>query len=217
MKDKSSSPRNKYSVIVFDLGNTLISFDHSIAARKVLNLFHTLDLKKLYDTFFDSEITSVFEKGLISPKEFHNRMQQFLGITLPYADFVPIWNDIFWEDKGSCDIARRLKSHYRLFLLSNVNRLHFEYIRKKFDVISIFDELILSFMLGAMKPDRVMFDEAVRRAGVDADRLLYIDDRKEFVNEAKLLGIDAVHYRGAEDLTVRLTERGISYFANNDQ
>ncbi|MBN1526318.1 MAG: HAD hydrolase-like protein [Candidatus Omnitrophica bacterium] len=201
--------KDGYKVIVFDLGNTLISFDHSIAARKVLNLFHTLDLKKLYDTFFDSEITSVFEKGLISPKEFHKRMQEFLGIKLPYADFVPIWNEIFWEDKGSCYLARRLRSRYKLFLLSNVNRLHFEYIRKKFDIISIFDELILSFMLGAMKPDRLMFDEAVKRAGGDAGRLLYIDDRKEFVKEAGLLGIDSIKYDGAEDLAVKLMERGI--------
>jgi FMN phosphatase YigB (HAD superfamily) len=55
----------KYSTIVFDLGNTLIRFDHNISARKVANLCH-LDSKKIYDAFFDSEITRAFEKGALA-------------------------------------------------------------------------------------------------------------------------------------------------------
>lgn len=198
-----------YSVIVFDLGNTLIRFDHNISARKIANLFR-LDSKKIYDAFFDSPITRDFEKGLISPREFYKKASHLLGVKLPYKDFVDIWNDIFWEDKEACDLARHLKNTYRLFLLSNVNRLHFEYIEKKFDIIKIFDEIILSFMVGAIKPDRLIFEDVIKRAGGDKSSVLYIDDREDLIKEALLLGIDSLRFENAGKLKEAMLEKGIN-------
>lgn len=202
---KNSVP---YSVIVFDLGNTIIRFDHNISAGKIAKLFHS-DPKKIYDTFFDSEITRAFEKGLLSPRQFYREASRILGFKLPYEDFVPIWNEIFWEDEEACRLARKLKKKYRLFLLSNVNRLHFEYIEKKFEIIKIFDEVILSFVVGAAKPETAIFDDVVRRAGGDRSKILYIDDREDLIKEATAMGIDSIRFEGAEKLKTALAGRGI--------
>jgi glucose-1-phosphatase len=190
---------NSYSVIVFDLGNTLIRFDHSISAKKIAK-YCCLDSKKIYDVFFDSGMTRAFEKGAISPREFYRQATDFLGVKIPFKDFVDIWNDIFWEDEAACRLARQLKSSYRLFLLSNVNRLHFEHIQKKFDIIKIFDEIILSFRVGAIKPDRLIFEDVIRRAGGDQKKILYIDDREDLIKEALSLGIDSIRFEGAKKL-----------------
>ena len=104
--------KKRYSVIIFDLGNTLIRFDHNISAKIIANLFH-IDSEKVRSLFFDSEITRLFEKGLVSPRAFYSRVTELLNINIPYRDFVLIWNDIFWEDKESCDIARQLKPKYK--------------------------------------------------------------------------------------------------------
>lgn len=198
----------RYKAIIFDLGNTLIRFDHNISAKKLANLFH-LDAERIRALFFDSELTQAFEKGLISPKGFHARMTKTLGVTLPFKDFVPIWNDIFWEDKEACDLARRLKNSYKLFLLSNVNRLHFEYIEKKFDIIKIFDEVILSYAVGAIKPENIIFEDAVRRAGGDKSAVLYIDDRIDLIKEANVFGIESIRFEGADKLEKVLEEKGV--------
>lgn len=206
MADKS---KKRYECIVFDLGNTLIRFDHNISAKKLANLFR-LESKKIYDTFFDSEITRSFESGLISPKEFHKRASALLRVKLPYKDFTGIWNDIFWEDAGMCALARELKKSYKLFLLSNINRLHFEYIRRKFDIIDIFDELILSFAVGAIKPDRAIYEDVVRRAGGDRHSLLYIDDREDLIKEATSMGIDSIRFENdVEQLRKAMKEKGV--------
>lgn len=198
----------RYSVIVFDLGNTIIRFDHSISARKIANLFH-LDSKKIYDAFFDSEMTRAFEKGDISGKEFYNRASDLLGVKMPYKDFVAIWNDIFWEDKEACALARQLKKNYKLFLLSNVNRLHFEHIEKKFDIIKIFDEIILSYLVGATKPDKLIFEDVIRRAGGRKESLLYIDDREDLIKEALAMGIDSIRFEGAGKLRKVMAQKGV--------
>jgi len=199
----------KDPVIVFDLGNTLIRFDHNIAAKKVKDLSKA-PYDAIYQTFFDSPHTRAFEKGEIRSAEFYAGIKESLGLDLDYDDFVPIWNDIFWEDEGSCGIARRLKANgYRLFLLSNVNKLHFEFIKSKFKILSIFDEMILSYLVGAMKPDKAIFDDVVRRAGGDRTGILYIDDREDLVKEARAMGINSIRFEGPQKLQKALEELGI--------
>jgi putative hydrolase of the HAD superfamily len=202
-------PEDKHiEVIIFDLGNTLIRFDHNISAKKLANLFH-LDSEKVRSLFFDSGITRDFEKGLMSPKEFYSRVKGLLNINIPFRDFCAIWNDIFWEDAAACGIARRLKGRYKLFLLSNVNRLHYEYVEKKFDIIKIFDEIILSYAVGAMKPEKRIFEDAIGKAGGDRRAVLYIDDREDLIKEAEQMGIKSIRYEGAPKLEEELKKRGV--------
>lgn len=200
--------KKRYSVIIFDIGNTLIKFDHSISAKKFANLFR-IDSEEVRKLFFDSKLTQAFERGQISPKDFHARITKHLGVKIPFRDFVSIWNDIFWEDEGSCAIARRLKKDYKLFLLSNISRLHYEYIAKKFDILKIFDETILSFAVGAIKPEERIFEDAVMRAGGDKAGVLYIDDREDLIKEAAAFGIESIKYEGSDKLEKDLKEKGI--------
>lgn len=200
--------KKRYEYIVFDLGNTLIRFDHNISAGKIAKRFN-VDPKKIYDTFFDSDITRPFERGKLSPREFHAKAAQLLGFDLPYDEFVEIWNDIFWEDTGMCELARQLKKDYKLILLSNISMLHFEHINKKFDIIQIFDELVLSYKVGAIKPEQKIFDEVVKRAGGNKSGLFYIDDREDLITVAQTLGIDCVRFENLDKLLITLRDKGI--------
>ena len=208
--DEALQVNKKYSTIAFDLGNTVIRFDHSISAKRIANLFN-IDSKKIYDTFFDSEITRAFDRGELSPRQFHEEASRALGVKLPYRDFAKIWSEIFWEDESVAAIVRALKGKYKLFLLSNINRTHFEYIEKKFDIIKVFDELILSFMVGAIKPEPLIFEELIKRAGGDRRSLLYIDDREDLIKEATAMGIDSIRFEGADSLKEEMAERKILY------
>ncbi len=200
---------NKYKYMVFDLGNTLIRFDHNISASKFASAFNT-DQAKIYDTFFDSDITRPFERGHLSPMEFYQKASDLLKFKISFNDFVKVWNDIFWEDSQMCALARQLKRDgYKLILLSNISELHFEHIRKKFDIIGIFDELVLSYQVGAIKPERKIFDEVVRLANGERDSLFYIDDREDLIKAAKELNIDCVRFENINQLKSVMKEKGI--------
>ncbi|MDD5136228.1 MAG: HAD family phosphatase [Candidatus Omnitrophica bacterium] len=202
--------KNRRTTIAFDLGNTVIRFDHNISAKRIANLFN-MDSKKIYDTFFDSEVTREFDRGQLSPRQFHREVSGCLGVKLPYRDFTKIWSEIFWEDESVAAIVRALKGKYRLFLLSNINRIHFEYIEKNFDIIKAFDELILSFMVGAIKPEPPIFEELIKRAGGDKESLLYIDDREDLIKEATAMGIDSIRFESSDKLRKEMIERKILY------
>lgn len=198
----------RYEYIVFDLGNTLIRFDHNISANKIAKAFNT-DAETIYQTFFDSDITRPFERGHLTPREFYQKASEILGFDLPYEEFVKVWNDIFWADEAMCALARDLKKNYKLMLLSNISLLHFEHIREKFDIIDIFDELVLSYKVGAIKPERKIFDEVIARARGNKEGLFYIDDREDLIKAARDIGIDSVRFEDIEKLKIVMKQKGI--------
>ena len=80
-------------------------------------------------------------------------------------------------------------------LASNTNELHFEWFSRQFEpVLRLFDELVLSFRVGARKPAVHFFEACIRASGHAADRIIYIDDRPDYVAAASALGLRAFGY-----------------------
>ena len=125
---------HKIRGIIFDLGNVLLDFNHMIAAEK-LSGFTDKEGKEIYDLFFDSQQTKLFEEGKISASEFFKGVKGMLNLKIPYEEFVPIWNGIFYfTDKNLqvYNLARSLKTGYRLALLTNINFFHMDHVKKTF-------------------------------------------------------------------------------------
>lgn len=206
-KEKNEQKKN-YKAILFDLGNTIIRFDHHISAKKIADLSSKTETE-IYHFFFDSETTRLFDAGKLSPEEFYATVAKALNLEVRFEDFASIWSNIFWLDEGSYAIAKKLKERYKLFLISNINKLHFEYIMRHFDAMRIFDEFILSYIVGCLKPDIRIYEEAARLGNAKFSDLLYIDDREDLVLQSNAFGIDSIRFENAPALRSELTARGI--------
>ena len=202
---------NYFKAIIFDLGNVLIDFDHTIAARKISSLT-TRTPKEIFNLFFDSELTGLFEEGKISPQGFHSEVKKILNLELNYVDFLPIWNEIFFftpENRSVYNLAKALKNHYKIALLSNINILHFEYLKNNFSVFDAFDHIIASFEVGFKKPHPFIYQKALGILGVLPQAVLYTDDRAELVEKASELGITSFCFSGIGKLEEDLLSVGI--------
>lgn len=203
---------HKIKAIIFDLGNVLIDFDHRIAAREVAR-FTDKTAQQIFDFFFDSELTGIFEEGKISPREFFLKVKETLNSELDYDEFVPIWNKIFFlseKNHAVYALAKHLKEYYKLALLSNINILHFEYLKKRFSVFDAFHHIIMSYELGLRKPSALIYQKALEILGVLPEEVFYTDDRPELVQSASQLGIKAFIFKGIEQLKKDLISAGIN-------
>ena len=63
--------------VIFDLGNVLIDFDHNIAAKRISPLSGRSP-KEIFNFFFDSGITGLFEEGKIPAEEFFFKVKESL-------------------------------------------------------------------------------------------------------------------------------------------
>ena len=197
--------------VIFDLGNVLVNFDHRIAAGKI-SKFTDKSPDEIFNLFFDSGLTGLFEEGKISPQEFFLKIKETLNLKLDYDEFVPIWNEIFFltkENLAVYNLARQLKGHYKLALVSNINILHFEYLKKNFGVFDAFHNIITSYEVGARKPAPLIYRETLEALDTLSGQVFYTDDRPELARGAKALGIKAFVFKGIEQLKKDLINSGV--------
>ncbi|MDD2679978.1 MAG: HAD family phosphatase [Candidatus Omnitrophica bacterium] len=198
--------------VLFDLGNVLVDFDYSISAKRV-SRFCDRDPKDIVGFFFDSALTVLFEEGKILPADFFAKVKEALGLKLSYTAFVPIWNEIFFlsaKNRSVYSLVNNLKLRYRVALISNIDILHYEYLKKHFPVFNVFDRLFLSYALGAVKPDRLIYQQALAALKVCPESVFYTDDRPELVKSARGLGINSFVFSDIKQLKSDLLSAGIT-------
>lgn len=125
---------------------------------------------------------------------------------------MPIWNEIFFlSEKNTAiyNLACALKSHYRIALLSNINILHFEYIKKTFPVINNFPNIIISYEAGFRKPHPEIYRIALKVLGVSPENCFYTDDRTELIEGARKLGIEGFVFKSVGQLKKDLLGSGV--------
>ncbi len=201
----SESVRLPADVVLFDLGNVILPFSHFQIAEKLARYAsdrERSDPKEIFAYLFDHEkgFVNEYESGKISTHEFFQSLRDHLGLSLPFETFVPIWNEIFTENRAVSEIILALKGKKRLGLISNTNSLHFEYALRSFPVLRAFDQWILSHEVGFKKPAVEIFQKAMDWASVPAERIVMIDDMERHVTVARSLGMQGVHFVGAKHL-----------------
>ena len=202
---------NKINAIIFDLGNVLVDFNHRIAADRI-SKFTDKSPDEMFNIFFDSELTGLFEEGKISPKEFFLKIKDMLNLELDYDSFLPIWNEIFFltkENLAVYNLAKQLKNNYKIALLSNINILHFDYLKKKLPVFDAFHNIITSYEVGARKPHPLIYKKTLDILESLPHQVFYTDDRPELAQSAKELGIRGFVFRGIEQLKEDLINSGV--------
>ncbi|MFB3885261.1 MAG: HAD-IA family hydrolase [Thermodesulfobacteriota bacterium] len=198
-------------VILFDLGNVILPFNHYQIAEKLSRFSQREEFQdpdKIFSYLFDFEKGAVngYEVGKVSSAQFFESLREHLHLTLSFEGFTPIWNEIFWEDREVSKVVRSLRKKKKLGLLSNTNSLHMDYIPGKYPIVNIFDKWILSYEVGFKKPALEIFQKAMEWASVEPQRILFIDDMKRHVEAAVSLGMEGIRFVSAHQLREALRE-----------
>jgi len=194
----------KYNLIIFDLGNVVVKFDHNISAVKIARRFG-LDKDYIYNLFFDSELTCLHDEGKLSPREFYHKFKQLLNIAITYKEFKDTWNNIFFLNPPVVRLIKQIKREHKVYLMSNTNKLHFDFLKNKFGIHKNFDKIILSFEVGERKPHPKIYKHALKLAKTTPKKTIFIDDRIELVEGAEKLGIKSIQFQNISQLKKDLT------------
>lgn len=194
---------------IFDLGNVVLNFEHKSISERLAR-YSRYSTDEIYHSGLHSKQLRLYETGKIKSEELFQWLIEKFEIEISYETFRYIWSDIFSPNTSMETLLSRLKENgYRLILLSNTNELHFNFIKDNFEVIRMFDDLVLSYRIGYSKPHEKIYKEALRRAGSPAKKCVFIDDIKEFCISAESLGINSIVYRSTDQLIEELKKHGI--------
>ena len=182
-----------------DIGKVLLTNGWERNARQLAVEKFRLDAKELDDRHhlaFD-----IFESGKMSLDAYLDYIVFYENRSFTKADFKEFMFQYSQPLDEMLDFVRLLKEkhHLKVVAVSNEGRELNEYRIRKFQLNSIIDFFVSSSFVYLRKPDPAIFKIALDMAQTPIDQIVYLDDRKLFVEAAKNLGIKGiVHYSLAE-------------------
>lgn len=180
--------------VLFDLGKVLLRFDFEPAFKRLAR--HSAKKpEQIKDFFLYSELEVLYDGGRISSHEFYRKVKRGLGLSIDYAGFRTIWNDIFTPVPGMAALVERLGRNKRLVLISNTNRMHFEHIQDRYPVLRHFQRHIVSYEEKVRKPDERIYRTAQAACRARPEEIFYIDDRIDLTAAAGELGFRVYTFR----------------------
>ncbi|MDX7992123.1 glucose-1-phosphatase [Xenorhabdus littoralis] len=183
---------------IFDMGNVIIDIDF----KRVLAVWSNLSgtpLATLSPKFSLGETFEKHERGQISDSEFAEMMCDEMEVSLSFEQFAEGWHAIFIDVRQEViELMNKLREQgHRVVVLSNTNRLHFDYWPVHYpEIAASVDFLYLSQDLGMRKPEPDIFKYVLDKEGVTEDQSIFFDDVLENVEAAKKSGINAIHVAG---------------------
>lgn len=186
--------------VIFDLGGVIVPFDFRRGYSKMAPLCR-YPAEQIPIRIRSTDLVPRFESGLIQPREFVKELTQILDLQASYEEFCDLWTSIFLPHTLIPEwFLEKVRARYRLLLLSNTNAIHFEMIQLKYPLLRHFDDFVLSYKVGAMKPSAQIYDAAVAKAQCRPEECFFTDDVMAYVEGAQAKGIQAVQFQGFEAL-----------------
>ncbi len=190
-------------LIISDFGGVICTFDYRIFCERLARRIGR-GAEDIFAAVYGNNLQVAFERGSLTGPEYHRIVMDLFGADVPYEEFFPMYGDIFTEVPATCALLRRLRTRYPLYLLSDTNEIHFGYVKQTVEVLQLFDEFVVSYEVGVLKPDPAIYQEALRRSGLPAEACVFFDDRQENVEGARRVGMHAFRFTSAEQCAADL-------------
>lgn len=200
--------------IYFDLGNVLVHFDPDIACRQVAEVLQT-DAATIHTAMYDSGIEVQLESGQIDETEFLDGLFGRVGKTADADETLTAMSSMFRVNVPMIPVVAKLvASGVPMGILSNTCRPHWNWISEQnYSLLRLIGPIAaLSYEIGCMKPDPKIYATACDIAEVQADDILFIDDRLDNVQGAIDCGWNGIHYSTVSTLIRDLRRAGFHCF-----
>ena len=197
----------KIKNIVFDLGGVLVDLDFK-AAINGLQQAGFANVKEQLQSFDREGIFQKFELGEMTAEEFRTAIRENSTVTLTDEEIDALWNAMLLEiPREKLELILDLRGKYMVYLLSNTNSIHWDYVCKNafnyrgFRVNDYFEETFLSYEMHLAKPNKAIFEKVLHDANLLPEETLFIDDSEANCKAAEEVGIHAHHYHIGDDLS----------------
>lgn len=188
----------KIDNIIFDLGNVILDIDY-LSTIKAFEKIGIENASILYSKSSQTKIFDQLETGKITKEDFILEIQKIIP-KASKSEIINAWNAIIKDlPESRIDILKNLKDKFSIFLLSNTNSIHIDYIVKKIgerkydEFYNLFDKVYYSHEVKLRKPDPNIFKLVINENNLKIKNTLFIDDSIQHINSAKKLGLQTYH------------------------
>lgn len=201
--------------IIFDLCGPIITIDLNLLNNKLFE-YGVKDIDNPYKKLYKEGVTKEFEKNLISPEEFCDKVRKVLNTPLTDVQIISAWNTLITDaPKEHATLLKRLSKKYNLFLLSNSDVINAQFFRKYVDTelgselfASTFKRVFFSCDLKLRKPEPAVFQTILVKEKLKASETLLIDDCKKHTEGATFVGLNTIWLQKDTDISELFDSKG---------
>ncbi|MEK6863733.1 MAG: HAD family phosphatase [Nanoarchaeota archaeon] len=137
-----------------------------------------------------------FQIGAIHEKDLWEKVCSELGVQIP--DTESLWGDAFRNSyvpkEEMFALASQLQQMgYKTGFLSNTELPAMKFFHEQ--QYNMFDAAVFSCAEGTRKPEQKIYEIALERLGVKAEESIFIDDRVDYIEGARLAGLNTILFK----------------------
>jgi len=192
--------------VIFDLGNVLVKFNPKNLFRKIFTTEEEVDFFLHNICTWDWHIQQdlVYDTSQAATPLIQKYPQYKEAIEAFYERFLEM---IEGNYEANIQLALSIqKLGYPIYILSNFPGDQFEKYRHNNNYIDQFDDRIISGDVGLAKPDKKIYELAIKKFNLVPENSLFIDDKIENIKGAESVGIKTIHLRKPEDLKILINK-----------
>ncbi len=177
----------KEKFVYFDLGNVLVTFDHTIATENLARLCGH-DFQAVRNKMFISDLQTRYETGLITSDQYVEEINTAFGSQLDRDTVLNAISDMFLPNWPILDALRTVQqAGVGIGVLSNTCEAHWHWLmqRKDWEMLhGCFEKIILSYEVRSMKPDAGIYQACEAACGRSGSQIFFTDDRADNIQAA---------------------------------
>lgn len=200
----------RITTIVFDLGGVLVDWNPRYLFRKIFGANEAA-----METFL-TEVCNVAwneqqDCGRTWDEAIAEAVKNHPTHELNIRAYRERWPEMLnGQIDGTVEILNELKNKpVRLLALTNWSAETFHIAEERFDFLQWFEDVLVSGREKLMKPDPAIFKLLTERYQLNPAQTVFIDDSKVNVDTASKLGLQALHFTGADKARSDLQHLGV--------
>ncbi len=194
--------------LITDIGGVCVSNAYATMSETLNRRFGTDYLRAF---LILREEAVAFDEGRITVGEFCMRVLDRLELNIDAGEFISILDSSIIPDRKVWSVLEQARDAggVKIVALSNMPEHTWTMLKTTYDMDRLFDGVVLSYVVGIVKPDSRIFDAAIKVSGTTVKDCLFVDDAPENVAAAERRGIVSHLFRNAEGLVAFLKNNGI--------
>lgn len=209
--EKIDSEKAAVNTIIFDLGKVLVDYDW----KKYLKSLHydEASIQAVGDAMFASKDWVEADRGVRNEeeilqsfidndpeyeKEIRNAFED-MGFTIHTFSYTRTW------------LKYLKKRGYKIYYLSNFSKPLYDRCKEELSFLDLMDGGYMSWQVKMLKPEPEFYQKLLKDFKIDPAKAVFLDDVLDNIAEARIQGINAVHFKGKKEAVQTLQEEfGVS-------
>ncbi len=192
---------------LFDLGNVFFNWDPRHFYKKIFKDVNEMEyfLNNICNDIWNNEqdagrLINEAEINLIS--KFPNYKKE---IKLYYPNHRKMIKNFYNSSVEVLDFL--LKKNYECYVLSNWSAETFVGMKEEYPFLKKFNGLIISGEEKLCKPDKKIYELAIKRFNLNPKKTIFIDDKHENIIAAKYLNFQTIHLKDPYKIKEMINEK----------